>query len=150
MFFINRGKVQVVLTQTNEKTGATTHAKLSQMVTGAYFGEIALLDRTKPVRTVSVVSITYCNFFILELNAFEQVMNKFPEVAAALHKTVQVRRQKSEATNKALKENKHKGEVLSHHSDSGLPKKSKRKSIAVGAASIISQNRFTSGNFSGT
>ena len=59
MFFINRGKVQVVLTQTSEDTGAVSHAKLSQMGPGAYFGEIALLDRTKPVRTVSVVSITF-------------------------------------------------------------------------------------------
>ncbi len=126
MYFINRGNVQVVLTQIDETTGAVTHAKLAQMGAGAYFGEIALLDRTHPIRTVSVVSITYCNFFILKYNDFEQVMLDFPEVAGALHKTVELRRQKSEATNTALKNNQHNGQVLTSGIED-IPKKSLKR-----------------------
>ncbi len=140
MYFINRGNVQVVLTQINGTTGAVTHAKLSQMGVGAYFGEIALLDRTHPVRTVSVVSITYCNFFILKLNDFEEVMRNFPEVAAALQKLVEVRRQKSEATNVALENNKHMGRVLTSGIGDELPKP-KRKNTISGSIKFEISNR---------
>jgi len=95
-FFINRGSVQVVLSQKCEDSGDLEHVKLSQMDAGAYFGEIALLDRENPVRTVSVVSITYCNFFILELKGFETVMDNFPEMSGAMQEEVANRKRKSE------------------------------------------------------
>jgi len=140
MFFINRGKVQCVITQTNEATGETSHAKLSQMGAGSYFGEIALLDRRQPIRTVSVVSITYCNFFVLELHDFEQVMRVFPEVAHALSELVSIRRQKSEITHKELQENKHKGAIL-HKEGEGSPdfKRKKKRSVSAIAAQNASE-----------
>lgn len=101
-FFINRGTVQVVLSQKCDETGELEHVKLSQMNTGAYFGEIALLDRSNPIRTVSVVSVTYCNFFILDLNCYETVMGEFPEMEVAMKEEVERRKRKSDIATKHI------------------------------------------------
>ena len=93
MYFINRGAVQAILSEGGDDGGIDVHhVKLATLSQGAFFGEMALIDRSNPYRTASVISVTCCNFFMLELEGFEQVMAKHPDVAMALEKVTHPRR----------------------------------------------------------
>jgi CRP-like cAMP-binding protein len=67
MFFISRGELNVV---TEEGMVVFTLRE------GMFFGEIALLYKTK--RTASIVARTFCDMYILSKEEFAKVMRKFP------------------------------------------------------------------------
>jgi voltage-gated potassium channel len=74
MFFVSRGELDVVA-----KDGETL---LSHLRDGDYFGEIALM--LKQTRTASVQAKTFCDMYRLDKDAFESVVNNYPEVAAKI------------------------------------------------------------------
>jgi len=70
MFFVIRGKLNVF---SGEKI-------LSDLKDGDFFGEIALFTENKK-RTATVKSITYCDLYRLDREHFNEVLNKYPEIA---------------------------------------------------------------------
>lgn len=69
MYFIKQGKVKVF----SEKTG-----KVYRLIgAGSFFGEIALIYSTR--RTASVLTLTYCELFVLYKEDFEEVLNNYPK-----------------------------------------------------------------------
>ena len=85
MYFISRGKVDIV-----SEDGQTIFATLSD---GAFFGEIALLFSSE--RTASVRASEYCDLYTLDKFTFDNVLAKFPDVAAQVHAMAEERRQKA-------------------------------------------------------
>lgn len=85
MYFISRGKVEIVA-----EDGKTVYATISE---GGFFGEIALLFSTE--RTASVRAVDYCDLYTLDKFTFDNVLQKFPEIAAQVHAMAEERRQKS-------------------------------------------------------
>ncbi|NEO55681.1 MAG: cyclic nucleotide-binding domain-containing protein [Okeania sp. SIO3B5] len=72
MYFIKRGLVQAF----SEKTG-TIYRNMSA---GTFFGEIALVYEQR--RTASIITLTYCELFILEKDDFKKVLENYPDFAA--------------------------------------------------------------------
>lgn len=75
MYFISRGRVEVV-----SKDGKTIFATLTE---GNYFGEIALL-MSQP-RNASIRAVDYVDLYLLERDALESVLKKFPDFQAHIH-----------------------------------------------------------------
>jgi len=85
MYFISRGRVEIVA-----EDGKTVYATLSD---GAFFGEIALLFSSE--RTASVRAAEYCDLYTLDKFTFDNVLTKFPEVAAQMQEMAEERRQRA-------------------------------------------------------
>jgi CRP-like cAMP-binding protein len=85
MYFISRGKVEIV-----SEDGGTVFATLSE---GGFFGEIALLFSSE--RTASVRAAEYCDLYTLDKFTFDNVLQKFPEIAEQVHAMAEERRQKT-------------------------------------------------------
>jgi hypothetical protein len=71
MYFISRGSVEVT-----SGDGKTIYATLQE---GAFFGEIALLFSER--RTASIRSVSYCDLFKLDKEAFDSVLKDYPDIA---------------------------------------------------------------------
>lgn len=81
MYFIKRGLVQAF----SEKTGTIYR----NMGAGTFFGEIALVYEKR--RTASIITLTYCELFVLEKDAFKKVLENYPDFAAHVRKTAKER-----------------------------------------------------------
>ncbi|NEN93608.1 MAG: cyclic nucleotide-binding domain-containing protein [Okeania sp. SIO3H1] len=81
MYFIKRGLVQAF----SEKTGIIYR----NMGAGTFFGEIALVYEQR--RTASIITLTYCELFILEKDDFKKVLENYPDFAANVKKTAKER-----------------------------------------------------------
>jgi voltage-gated potassium channel len=84
MYFLSKGHVQVI--------GANGQI-LVELSSGAYFGEIALLNPNEK-RTASVRSLTYCDVLSLSREAFEDVLEKFPRAGEAIRAVATQRMQR--------------------------------------------------------
>jgi CRP-like cAMP-binding protein len=102
MYFINRGTVQAIISEGGEDEHDIQHVKVATLGPGMFFGEIALFDRTKPYRNASIISITCCNFFKLELRDFEKVLQSHPEMHEAMEKNIIEKRRSTETMKKNL------------------------------------------------
>lgn len=81
MYFIKQGKVQAF----SEKTGKVYRF----LGAGSFFGEIALLYSTR--RTASVMTLTYCELFVLYKEDFEEVLNNYPKFHERVKKIAEQR-----------------------------------------------------------
>ncbi|WP_293058571.1 ion transporter [Okeania sp. SIO2B3] len=81
MYFIKRGLVQAF----SEKTGIIYR----NMGAGTFFGEIALVYEQR--RTASIITLTYCELFILEKDDLKKVLENYPDFAANVKKTAKER-----------------------------------------------------------
>lgn len=81
MYFIKRGLVQAF----SEKTGIIYR----NMGAGTFFGEIALVYEQR--RTASIITLTYCELFILEKDDFKKVLENYPDFAAKVKKAAKER-----------------------------------------------------------
>lgn len=81
MYFIKRGVVQAF----SERTGNIYR----NMTAGTFFGEIALVYEQR--RTASVLTLTYCELFVLEKDDFQKVLENYPDFAAHVRKTAKER-----------------------------------------------------------
>ena len=100
MYFIERGLIQVILSQRSNAAGEVSHLKLSRMKHGEYFGEVAMFasGKERPVRTASVVAVTFCNLYCLRLSDFKEVVAPYPHLEIELRETAKARRQYSDST----------------------------------------------------
>jgi hypothetical protein len=81
MYFIGNGSVDVL--STDESSVVAT------LKEGDYFGEIALIKKVK--RTKSVVAREYCNFYALEKNNFDALLEKYPTFKSHIYETFKKR-----------------------------------------------------------
>ena len=87
MYFIKRGLVQVF----SEKTGSIYRT----MEAGTFFGEISLVYEKR--RTASIITLTYCELFILYKDDFKKVLEHYPYFASNVRK---IAKERYEAENK--------------------------------------------------
>lgn len=92
MYFISRGKVEIV-----SEDGNTVYATLAD---GSFFGEIALLFSSE--RTASVRAAEYCDLYTLDKFTFDNVLQKFPDIAQQIHTMAAERQQKTVSENRDL------------------------------------------------
>ncbi|NEQ76007.1 MAG: cyclic nucleotide-binding domain-containing protein [Okeania sp. SIO2C9] len=59
------------------------------MGAGKFFGEIALVYEKRP--TASIITLTYCELFILEKDDLKKVLENYPDFAANVKKTAKER-----------------------------------------------------------
>ncbi|MDE5068061.1 MAG: ion transporter [Trichodesmium sp. St16_bin4-tuft] len=81
MYFIKRGLVQVF----SEKTGSIYRT----MEAGTFFGEISLVYEKR--RTASIITLTYCELFILYKDDFKKILEHYPDFAAHVKKIAKER-----------------------------------------------------------
>ena len=94
MFFISRGHVEIV-----SEDGKNVFATLTD---GSFFGEIALLFSSE--RTASVRASDYCDLYTLDKETFDNVLSKFPNIAAQVHQMAEERRARMSIDSKASNE----------------------------------------------
>ncbi|NEQ39748.1 MAG: cyclic nucleotide-binding domain-containing protein [Okeania sp. SIO3I5] len=87
MYFIKRGLVQAF----SEKTGSVYR----NMAAGTFFGEIALVYEQR--RTASIITLTYCELFVLHKDDFKKVLENYPDFASHVTK---IAKERYEAENK--------------------------------------------------
>ncbi len=75
MFFINRGKVEVL--------GPKERAVVATLSDGDFFGELALLS-SRP-RNASIRALDYCELYSLDKLTFDRVLDAFPEFRAHIN-----------------------------------------------------------------
>lgn len=83
MYFIHHGQVDIL---------GESEQVLVSLRDGAFFGEMALL-KSAP-RSATAVATSYCDLFILEKSAFEQVMQKHPTFKQHIEEVAQSRMKK--------------------------------------------------------
>lgn len=83
MYFVIRGKLEVIAPD-----GTTILATLRD---GDFFGEIALIKNVP--RNASVKAVSYCDLYFFSRKSFEEVRDKFPDIAAALGEKIVEREQ---------------------------------------------------------
>ena len=81
MYFLKRGLVQVF----SEKTGSIYR----NMEAGTFFGEIALVYKQR--RTASILTLTYCELFVLHKDDFKKVLEHYPDFASHVIKIAKER-----------------------------------------------------------
>ena len=81
MYFLKRGLVQVF----SEKTGSIYR----NMEAGTFFGEIALVYKQQ--RTASILTLTYCELFVLHKDDFKKVLEHYPDFASHVIKIAKER-----------------------------------------------------------
>ena len=69
MFFINRGKIEVL--------GPDEHEVVATLSDGDFFGELALLS-SRP-RNATIRAVDYCELYSLGKKTFDRVLEAFPE-----------------------------------------------------------------------
>lgn len=82
MWFLSDGDVEVY---------AADGRLLAQLGPGAFFGEIALLDRSP--RTASIKTRTYCDLYRLGRDDFEQILDQYPDFKNYIQELAAARRQ---------------------------------------------------------
>lgn len=93
MYFISKGKVQVLNPITDEE--------LITLTEGNFFGEIALTNSIP--RTATVKAVDYCDLYTLDKETFESVIKKYPDFAQKVKITAAKRMEENKQ--KASKEN---------------------------------------------
>jgi len=81
MYFIKRGLVQAF----SETTGSIYR----NMAAGTFFGEIALVYEQR--RTASIITLTYCELFVLHKDDFKKVLENYPDFASHVTKIAKER-----------------------------------------------------------
>ena len=84
MFFLEAGEVQVVLGDTNRV--------VATLKSGAFFGEMALIDDSSRRRTASILAATFCDVQVLAKEDFDAIMEDWPEYLPRLKKIADQRR----------------------------------------------------------
>ncbi|KAH7484532.1 hypothetical protein PRIC1_003842 [Phytophthora ramorum] len=74
MYFLVKGVAEVVL-----KAGTSEEQVVATLLEGGYFGEIAMLTRSK--RAASIRAKTYMSLFVLSLNGLDRISLHYPEMA---------------------------------------------------------------------
>ncbi len=98
MFFIRKGKCEVLIEDANEACGERVVAMLG---TGSVFGEVAIVLQSP--RTASVRAFTNCDMAYLDREHFLAVMENFPKKFVELQEIV-IRRVKRDSERKAKKD----------------------------------------------
>jgi len=74
MYFLVKGVAEVVF-----KAGTTEEQVVATLLEGSYFGEIAMLTRSK--RAASIRAKTYMSLFVLSLHGLDRISTHYPEMA---------------------------------------------------------------------
>ncbi|KAG3003710.1 hypothetical protein PC119_g15860 [Phytophthora cactorum] len=74
MYFLVKGAAEVVF-----KAGTSEEQVVATLLEGSYFGEIAMLTRSK--RAASIRAKTYMSLFVLSLNGLDRISMHYPEMA---------------------------------------------------------------------
>lgn len=85
MYFVVKGTLIVF---GNQQTGT-----IATLTEGSYFGEIALLKNVP--RTATIYADSYCDLYSLNKKTFDQIIKKYPEIAAKIAFLVQKRQQEN-------------------------------------------------------
>jgi voltage-gated potassium channel len=81
MYFVVNGEL-LALSKEEDKV-------LTKLGSGSFFGEIALFKDKR--RSATIKSKTYCDVYVLDKNAFDTVISKYPMVAAHIEEQVTIR-----------------------------------------------------------
>jgi voltage-gated potassium channel len=82
LYFINKGRVEVF--------GPDDETVIATLSDGDFVGEMALLSSQPRANTVR--AIDYCNVYALDRVGFDEVLARFPDVAAAVQQVADRRR----------------------------------------------------------
>ncbi|ETL38959.1 hypothetical protein L916_09590 [Phytophthora nicotianae] len=74
MYFLVKGAAEVVF-----KAGTSEEQVVATLLEGSYFGEIAMLTRSK--RAASIRAKTYMSLFVLSLHGLDRISMHYPEMA---------------------------------------------------------------------
>jgi CRP-like cAMP-binding protein len=85
LYILTEGEVEVFL-----ETPQQQRRKLSTLQAGSYFGEMGMM--TGSPRTASVIASRDCECYLLDKDAFEQVLHNRPELAEEISQTLVSRR----------------------------------------------------------
>lgn len=85
LYILTEGEVEVYL-----ETSQQQRRKLSTLQAGSYFGEMGMM--TGSPRTASVIASRDCECYLLDKDAFEQVLHNRPELAEEISQTLVSRR----------------------------------------------------------
>ncbi|KAK1945819.1 Potassium/sodium hyperpolarization-activated cyclic nucleotide-gated channel 1 [Phytophthora citrophthora] len=77
MYFLVKGAAEVVF-----KAGTSEEQVVATLLEGSYFGEIAMLTRSK--RAASIRAKTYMSLFVLSLNGLDRISQHYPEMAHSI------------------------------------------------------------------
>jgi CRP-like cAMP-binding protein len=69
VYFLSEGKIEILKESENKSYGT--------LETGDYFGHMSLM--LNEVSTVSLKTLTYCDLFVLNKEAFENLKSRYPE-----------------------------------------------------------------------
>lgn len=86
LYFVNKGTVDVL--------SADDSQVIATLSDGDFVGEMALLS-SQP-RANTVIALDYCNVYALGRDGFDQVLDRFPEVAAEVTRIADQRRAENE------------------------------------------------------
>lgn len=77
MYFLVKGAAEVVF-----KAGTSEEQVVATLLEGSYFGEIAMLTRSK--RAASIRAKTYMSLFVLSLHGLDRISLHYPEMAHSI------------------------------------------------------------------
>ncbi|OWZ24312.1 hypothetical protein PHMEG_000677 [Phytophthora megakarya] len=77
MYFLVKGVAEVVF-----KAGTSEEQVVATLLEGSYFGEIAMLTRSK--RAASIRAKSYMSLFVLSLNGLDRISSHYPEMAQSI------------------------------------------------------------------
>jgi voltage-gated potassium channel len=81
LYVIQRGAVEVL---------AASGTVIATLREGDFFGEMALLDHAP--RNATIRATDYCDLFVLEREAFESILNRYPDFARHIQATAAARK----------------------------------------------------------
>ncbi|WP_430813504.1 cyclic nucleotide-binding domain-containing protein [Carboxylicivirga sp. RSCT41] len=83
MYFVVKGELMTL--------SADEKRQLTQIKTGDYFGEIALLKNK--TRSATIKALSYCDLYALDKESFDQVIIKYPHIEKMIREIVEKREQ---------------------------------------------------------
>ena len=83
MYFVVKGELEVLTKEGKQ---------LAVLKDGDFFGEIAIFGN-KP-RTATVKSLTYCDIYSLNKNAFDYVVSKYEDILSQIESKAKIREEK--------------------------------------------------------
>jgi CRP-like cAMP-binding protein len=101
IFFVVEGRVNYVI-------GCNTII-FKTIMTGAYFGEIELVERT--ARKFTVRAETFCKFLVMSSQCFEYVLKEYPRIGTHIIKHAEKRNRKNKKAIKEIIKNSKMGEL---------------------------------------
>ncbi|RLN48570.1 hypothetical protein BBJ29_005149 [Phytophthora kernoviae] len=140
MYFLVTGTAEVVF-----KAGTSEEQVVATLLEGGYFGEIAMLTRSK--RAASIRAKTYMSLFVLSLHGLDRISTHYPEMAHSIiqefrNKITHIKKTPVKQLDSLVQE-----DVKQARERSGLLAASPFSSSANGGGGTASELRATLGEF---